>query len=71
MLHEESDDVMDPPDRNSDFHPSKKRKTTKKVSKVVEYVLVYMSFPLVDISLILRPRPALLSYTPSVERVVG
>ena len=68
MLHEESDDVMDPPDRNSDFHPSKKRKTTKKVSKVV---LVYMSFPLVDISLIPRPRPALLSYTPSVERVVG
>ena len=68
MLHEESDDVMDPPDRNSDFHPSKKRKTTKKVSKVV---LVYMSFLLVDISLIPRPRPALLSYTPSVERVVG
>ena len=52
------DDALGPPDRNSDFHPSKKRKTTKKVSKVVEYVVVYKpfpfpsvykSFPLVDI----------------------
>ena len=31
--------------RNSDFNPSKNGKTTKKVSKVVEYVVVYRSFP--------------------------
>ena len=43
------DDALGPPDRNSNFHPSKKRKTTKKVSKVVEYVVVYKPFPLVDI----------------------
>ena len=38
------EDALGPPDRNSDFHPPKKRKTTKEVSKVVEYVLVYKPF---------------------------
>ena len=53
------EDALGPPDHNSDFHPSKKRKTTKKVSKVVDYVLVYKPFPLFDISFVPRPRPAL------------